>query len=284
MRVAVASGKGGTGKTTIATGLVLSARAAGRSTAYVDCDVEEPNGHIYLRPEIEAVTPSTTTVPVIDENSCTLCRACAETCRFNALAVAGRRVMTFPELCHACGACSLVCAAGAISEEPRETGLVRMGASDSVRFVDGRLTVGEAMPVPLLRDVIARAPDTSLTVFDAPPGTSCTVVETLSAVDRVLLVVEPTPFGLHDLSLAAELVADLGRPARVVINKDDGSGRGEAAAEEHGLEVVGSFLEERIIAEMCSRGEHPVRSDREYAAEMNRVQRALDEARVIGGR
>lgn len=284
MRIAVASGKGGTGKTTIATGLALSAAAVGKSVAYVDCDVEEPNGHIYLKPRIDRTTEVATRVPVIDETSCTLCRRCVEACRFGALAVARDRVLSFPELCHACGACGLVCPVGAISEGRREVGIVRSGTAGPVRHIDGLLTVGEAMPMPVLREVVKLAPDASLQVLDAPPGTSCPVVETLVSAEAVLLVVEPTPFGLHDFSLATELVSDLGRPAFVVVNKDDGSGRGHAAAAKAGLAVLASFPEKRHIAELCSGGEHPVLTVPDYAATMDELRAALTGVGESGGR
>ena len=283
MRIAIASGKGGTGKTTIATGLAISAAEAGEPASYVDCDVEEPNGHIYLKPVVHERVPATTAVPRIDPSLCTVCRRCAEVCRFGALAIAGGGVLTFDELCHACGACGLVCPTGAISEEHRETGVVKLGRADGIGYVGGLLTVGEAMPLPVLRSVIERIPETALAVLDAPPGTSCPVVETLSAADAVVLVVEPTPFGLHDFHLAAELVRELGLPAHVVINKDDGSERGHLAAAEAGFEVLAAFRDDRAVAEMCSRGDHPVRLEPEYAARMNELRRVVTTAHARRG-
>jgi MinD superfamily P-loop ATPase len=279
VRIAVASGKGGTGKTTVATGLALAAAAAGRDVAYVDCDVEEPNGHIYLKPAIESVVDAATRVPFIDPDACTLCRRCIESCRFGALALAGRNVLTFPELCHACGACGIVCPENAVSEQDRKTGVIESGAAERVRFVGGRLTVGEAMPMSVLRSVIGSVPDVPLAILDAPPGTSCSVVETLSTADLVLLVVEPTPFGLHDFSLAVELVGEMGLSAGVVVNKDDRSGRGQKAAAAAGLTVFASFPEKRVIAELCSRGEHPFLSNEDHA---RRMRALLDAVIAVG--
>jgi MinD superfamily P-loop ATPase len=275
MRIAVASGKGGTGKTTIATGLALSMASVGRPVAYIDCDVEEPNGHIYLKPELDVREAATTSVPIVDHGACTLCRRCVDVCRYNALAVAGGGVLSFPELCHACGACVLACPEKAISEKPREVGVVERGHAGPVEFVHGMLTVGEAMPIPVLRNVIERIPAGPLAILDAPPGTSCPVVETLSSVDLVVLVVEPTPFGLHDFGLTAELVGELDVPACVVVNKADGSSRADDAAASSGMEVLASFPDERATAEACSRGEHPVGGDPAYAEEMARLRRAV---------
>jgi MinD superfamily P-loop ATPase len=224
MRIAVASGKGGTGKTTVAVALAqsLGRAAAGRPRPLLlDCDVEAPDAHLFVHPRVERIAPVLTPVPRIDASRCTLCGACIDRCMFNALAILGDRVLVFPELCHGCGSCMLGCPERAIVERMRELGRLEAGSAGEIAFARGILNVGEAMAVPVIRRLKAWArPEPGQTVvLDAPPGTSCPVVETLRGADRVLLVTEPTPFGLHDLELAFEVVRALRIPAAVVVNR-----------------------------------------------------------------
>jgi MinD superfamily P-loop ATPase len=255
MILSVASGKGGTGKTLVATSLALSLEGQGR-VQLLDCDVEEPNAHILLQPEIESSQPVLVPVPRVDKEKCTYCQLCSDACAYNAIAVATRAVLVFPELCHGCGACSYVCPEEAISEEGREVGVVESGHAGEVRFVHGRLAIAEAMAPPVIRAVKQKAEPQGSVILDAPPGTSCPVVETIRDSDFCLLVTEPTPFGLNDLTLAVEVVRELGLPCGVVINRD---GSGESSVEQYcareGVPVLLRIPLDRRIAELYCRGE-----------------------------
>jgi MinD superfamily P-loop ATPase len=251
--VSIASGKGGTGKTTVATNLAVSVSGP---VQLLDCDVEEPNAHLFLRPVIEETTTVTTPIPEIDLEKCNQCKKCAEICRFQAIAVLGDTVLTFPELCHSCGGCMAVCPEGAITEKGRELGVLETGAMNGVSFVHGRLGVGEAMSPPLIRAVRDRTRADGLTLIDAPPGTSCPVIAAMKDTDFVLLVTEPTPFGLHDLKLAVEAVKILEIPMGLVINRADvGDDNVREYAHAQGLQILMEIPYDRQIAESYSRGE-----------------------------
>ena len=219
MKIAIASGKGGTGKTTVATNLAWLAAQNGLATAYLDCDTEAPNGHLFLRPIIEERHEVVRMVPQIDETRCTLCGQCGEICQFSAIVCLGQKVLTFPELCHSCGGCRLVCPTGAITETPRAVGVVETGRCGTLQFVQGCLNVGEASSPPVIRAVKQAAPDADLLLYDAPPGTACPMMETVRGSDYVVLVTEPTPFGLHDLRLTLDVVQLLNIDCGVVINR-----------------------------------------------------------------
>jgi MinD superfamily P-loop ATPase len=255
MILSVASGKGGTGKTLIATSLALSLQGQG-AVQLLDCDVEEPNAHILLRPQIDSSRPVTVPVPAVDKEKCTYCGLCSEACAYNAIAVAGRTALVFRELCHGCGACSYVCPASAISEEPRQVGVVESGRAAGVRFVGGRLNVGEAMAGPVIRAVKRLADPQATVILDAPPGTSCPVVETIRGSDFCLLVTEPTPFGLSDLTIAVEVAQEIDVPCGVVINRD---GLGDECVERYcaqeAIPVLMRIPFDRRIAEAYCRGE-----------------------------
>lgn len=254
MRIAVASGKGGTGKTTVSTNLarVLS-RAHG--VQYLDCDVEEPNGHLFLHPELPASYEAKTLVPQVDEALCIHCGKCSGICRFHAITSLANMTLTFPELCHGCGGCVRICPEGAITAVGRTIGVVECGMAGGVDFVHGRLNVGEAMSPPLIRDVVSRARQDCIVVMDAPPGTSCPVVATLRNADKVVLVAEPTAFGLHDLTLAVDLVRELSLPCGVFVNRADiGDDRVERFCSEQEIPIWGRLPHSRQIAEAYSRG------------------------------
>ncbi|WP_372683804.1 P-loop NTPase [Desulfosarcina sp.] len=253
MIISIASGKGGTGKTTVATNLAVSVDGP---VQLLDCDVEEPNAHLFLRPVIEETTTVTTPIPEIDLEKCNQCKKCAEICRFRAIAVLGDTVLTFPELCHSCGGCMAVCPEGAITETGRELGVLESGGINGVSFAHGRLRVGEAMAPPLIRKVRDRTWADGLTLIDAPPGTSCPVIAAMKDTDFVLLVTEPTPFGLHDLKLAVEAVKILEIPMGLVINRADvGDDNVREYAHAQGLPILMEIPYDRQIAESYSRGE-----------------------------
>ncbi len=222
MKVAVASGKGGTGKTLLATSLAL----AWGDVAYLDCDVEGPNGHIFLEPRITETREVTVPVPRVDTGLCRLHGRCAEFCRYNAIAVLPTGWVLFDELCASCGGCSLVCPEGAIREIQREVGTLARGIlPGGAPFAEGALRTGEARAVPVIREVLHEAPTGGDAILDSPPGASCPMLTVVEAADVVLLVAEPTPFGLHDLELAVRAVREVGRPMAVVVNRSDWGGR-----------------------------------------------------------
>jgi len=224
MIIAVASGKGGTGKTTVATSLALSLAADGAGVLFLDCDVEEPNAALFLRPALDQSEEVGVLIPQVDAERCTFCGRCAQVCVWHALAVVGRQVLVFPELCHGCGSCTLNCPAGAIHEVLHVMGRLETGRAGPITFGHGILNVGQAMAVPIIRQLKKKhltPGDDRVVILDASPGTSCPVVETMRGADFVLLVTEPTPFGLHDLRLAVQVARDeLGLPVGVVVNRD----------------------------------------------------------------
>jgi len=251
VRIAVASGKGGTGKTSLAVNLALS---LGRAQV-LDCDVEEPNAHILLKPEVEGTSPVELMVPRILEERCDHCGDCARFCQFHALFVAGETAMVFPELCHSCGGCSLVCPRDAIVEEPRQIGRVIRGSAGEVDLVFGEINVGEPLAVPIISAVKEHMSKDGTVILDAPPGTACPVVETIHGSDFCLMVTEPTPFGLHDLQVAVEVVRILGIPMGVVVNFAGIGDRGvHDFCEERGIPVMMEIPFDRRIAELYSRG------------------------------
>ena len=217
MIISVASGKGGTGKTTVATNLALSLN----NVQFLDCDVEEPNAHLFLKPEIKKSHLVTIPVPKIDESKCNYCGRCSEVCAYNAIAVIKDKVLIFSELCHGCGGCIILCPRNAITEEGKEIGIVEIGDVDAMQFIHGRLNIGVAISVPLIRAVKEYIITARTVIIDAPPGTSCPVIESVKNSNYCILVTEPTPFGLNDLILAVEVIRKLKIPFGVVINRSD---------------------------------------------------------------
>lgn len=276
MRIAIASGKGGTGKTTVAVSLLLSLTSLAVEERpailqFLDCDVEEPNAAIFLNPVIEGEQEVGILLPEVDLDRCTYCGTCAEVCAFHAIAVMGKRVLVFPQLCHGCGSCAYNCPEGAIHEQLNPTGVISWGHladRQGVEFGQGTLKVGEAMATPVIRQLKQRfwEREDALMVLDAPPGNACPVVETLRGADFALLVTEPTPFGLHDLRVAVEVARDeLHIPVGVVINRD---GIGDAGVEtfcaEADVPILMRIPLDRRIAEAYADGTPMVTARPEY--------------------
>ncbi|MBF0202862.1 MAG: ATP-binding protein [Desulfamplus sp.] len=299
MIISIASGKGGTGKTTVATNLAVSletggtgkttiatnlAVSLGTGVQLLDCDVEEPNCHLFLNPVIHEKETAYTPVPKIDEAKCTLCRKCVEICRFRAIMVIGKTVLTFPELCHGCGGCMAVCPEKAISETGRELGVVEKGTVDDLHFAHGIIRVGEAMSPPLIRKVRSLTQPETITIIDAPPGTSCPVITAMKGADFVLLVTEPTPFGLHDLRLAVEAVKILKIPAGLVINRCDIGDPGvREYAKQENLPVLMEIPFDRKIAESYSRGKLIVEAMPEWRKNFLKLYRDIEKIVRQGG-
>jgi MinD superfamily P-loop ATPase len=274
MIISIASGKGGTGKTTVAVNLAVSLES---DVQLLDCDVEEPNAHLFIQPQIESVETIMTPVPEVDMQKCNLCGKCGDICQFKAIAVLGETVLTFPELCHSCRGCMAVCPEGAISETGRELGVIETGRRNSLVFVHGRLRVAEAMAPPLIRKVRERTLPDRLTIIDAPPGTSCPVIASMKGADFVLLVTEPTPFGLYDLQLAVGAVKILGIPCGLIINRSDmGDDRVKQYAETEQVPVLMEIPFDRKMAETYSRGELIVETLPEWKARFLDLYDAID--------
>lgn len=262
MKIAVASGKGGTGKTTIATNLAAS--ISGTATL-LDCDVEEPNAHLFLKPEFIRSNPVDVFVPAIDSEKCNGCRACVDICRFNALTAVGSQVLVFPELCHSCRGCQLVCPEQAVTAQSRTIGWIESAQRNDLLFTHGRMRVGEAMAPPLINAVKQEAPQKGHIIIDAPPGTSCPVITTIKTCDFVLLVTEPTPFGLHDLKLAAAVVKSLAIPCGIVLNRSDiGDESVIRFAAENDLEILLKLQYDVEIARSYANGILLVEQDEHY--------------------
>ena len=275
MTVAVASGKGGTGKTTVAVNLAFCLEKA----TLVDCDVEEPNAHIFLEPQIERVEYVNTKSPRVTDQLCDLCGKCAEFCRYNAIAVLGDRAVTFPELCHHCGGCAIACPKNAIFEVDTVLGRVEEGKARGMRFIQGITEVGLTEATPIICREKELAGNSMSVILDAPAGTSCLMVETVEGSDFCILVTEPTPFGLNDLALAVQVVRDYRIPFGVVINQSDIGDR--KVWEYCGKESIPILLEipyDRGIAESYSRGDLLSEAMPEYKETFERLWRQIQES------
>jgi len=252
MIISVASGKGGTGKTTVAVNMALSLN---RNTQFLDCDVEEPNAHIFLKPKITKRKSVKIPIPEIDETKCNYCGKCQEVCAYNAIAVMKDKVLVFPQLCHGCGGCSLFCPEKAIKETGKEIGIIQIGKSGAIEFVNGKLNIGEAMSPPLIKAVKKHIVNNGVVIIDAPPGTACPVIEAVEGSDYCILVTESTPFGLNDLILAVEVIRKLKIPFGVVINRSDIGNEGVFEyCHKESIPVLMEIPFSRKIAEAYSNG------------------------------
>ncbi len=251
MIVSIASGKGGTGKTSVAVNMALSIG----NVQILDCDVEEPNAHLLLHPEIERKEPVYTSIPKVDRLLCSACGECTKFCQFNAIFVASEKILVFPELCHSCGGCAMVCPKKAITWENHKIGTLNFGANDGVTIVYGELDVSKPLAIPVIKAVKKQIKEAGNVLLDSPPGTSCAFVETVSGSDFCILVTEPTPFGLHDLKIAVEVLRRVGVPLGVIVNR---AGIGDKKVYEYcAKENIPLLLEipyERRISELYSKG------------------------------
>jgi MinD superfamily P-loop ATPase len=270
MKIAIASGKGGTGKTMVATSLAISLAALepDHPPYFIDCDVEAPNAHLFLNPILNEQQDVGLLIPSIDEAKCTHCGKCAEICQYHAIVVTSRRTLVFPQLCHGCGSCMALCPDEAIEEIPRRMGIVERGLAEAcISFARGVLDVGEPMAVPVIRQLkgwVQPTPE-QVVIYDAPPGTSCPVVETVRGSDYLLLVTEPTPFGLHDLRLASQVAQTLGISAEVIVNRENGPyPELDNFCDSHNLRVLLRIPFERAIAESIAQGKTLVEIHPEY--------------------
>jgi MinD superfamily P-loop ATPase len=275
MRITVASGKGGTGKTTIATSLALSLAEDGHIPVFLDGDVEAPNAHLFLKPVFEQRQEAVILIPQVDEVKCTYCGKCAEVCQYHAIVAMGKKTLVFAQLCHGCGSCTLVCPEGAITEKPEVIGVIERGpARADIPFAQGELNIGEPMAVPIIRKLKKWAwpQQGQVEILDAPPGTSCPVVESMRGADFILLVTEPTPFGLHDLCLAVQVARELNIPAGVVINRDGpGDTRVEEFCRTEGIPILMRVPFERAIAAGVARGKTLIEIHPEYGIRFRRM-------------
>ncbi|MDD4146646.1 MAG: ATP-binding protein [Clostridia bacterium] len=257
MQIAIASGKGGTGKTTIATNLAYFwQKQVKKKVVLLDCDVEEPNCHLFLNPTWHSSLKATAKIPSVNLEQCTYCGKCSDLCQFGAISCLKDNVLVFPELCHSCGGCTLVCPTEAITETEKELGEINIGEQNNLQLIHGHLKIGEPMSPPLIKKVKEQATQEDLIILDCPPGTSCPVIQALKGSDFVLLITEPTPFGLHDLKLAVEVVRDLKIPFAVGINRSTlgNSALKDYCAQER-IPIILEIPHERAIATAYSAGE-----------------------------
>jgi len=273
----VASGKGGTGKTTVAVNLALSLN----NVQLLDCDVEEPNCHIFIKPVFEHKNTVFIPIPCIDQTKCDECGRCQEVCVYNAVAIVNKKVLIFPELCHGCGSCTYFCPNDAIKEENKEIGVVEIGRKGDIQFIHGKLNIGKMMAPPVIREVKKHINKKKTVIIDVPPGTSCPVITAIKDTDFVILVTEPTPFGLNDLSLAVEVVRKLKIPFGVIINRSDLGNKktDEYCTGEH-IPILMRIPFSKKIAGIYSRGDSIVEALPEYREKFQRLFTKIKKVKI----
>jgi len=270
--IAIASGKGGTGKTTIATNLAYIAAGLGQKVQYLDCDVEEPNGHIFLKPQIEHNQKVTVAIPQVDLEKCTGCGKCGQICQYSAIVCIKEKALTFEQLCHSCGGCMRVCPVNAIKAKPLNIGDIELGKAGGVDFIGGRLRIGYVRTPSLIKEVKSHIKQDHLAIIDVPPGTSCPVVEAIKGTDFVLLVTEPTPFGLNDLKLAVDLVREMDLPFAVVVNRYGiGNDKVEQYCKTENIDIALKLPDDRRIAEAYSSGKMIADALDEYKEQFSKI-------------
>lgn len=251
MKITVASGKGGTGKTTIAVNLALSIE----NSMLIDCDVEGPNSHIFFKEPMVKLKDVSIPAPKFDLDTCTMCGKCAEFCQYNAISIIGEKLLFFDDLCHGCGGCKIICPVDAITEVEHNVGIIEKGGTEDMPVYHGLLNISEPFGVPIINELKQFADDKKTTIFDSPPGTACPAVETMRDVDFCILVTEPTPFGLHDLTLTVDVIREIGTPFGVVVNRDGiGDDRVDRYCEKEGIPLLARIQNDMEVAKLYSRG------------------------------
>ncbi len=275
MIISIASGKGGTGKTTVAVAL---AKSFLQRIQLLDCDVEEPNTHIFIKPKIDCKVAANVLVPTIAMDKCTLCGKCADICAFNALAITNNKTLVFAELCHSCGACQYLCPQQAISEIAKEIGTISIGQKEHIHFVQGKLNIGEVVAIPVIKSVKQNMLPDQLTIIDAPPGTSCPMIEAVKDSNFCILVTEPTPFGLYDLRLAVKVSIKLNIPCGVIINRSDSKDEIiESYCQQNSIPILLKIPFKRAIATAYSEGVNIVDAFPEYKECFRKVLASIQE-------
>ncbi|MFA6849392.1 MAG: ATP-binding protein [Selenomonadaceae bacterium] len=262
MKIAVLSGKGGTGKTLVSVNLA----AAASESIYIDCDVEEPNGHLFFKPDDIVLEQIMVKVPVVDENKCNGCRTCSDFCKFNALAYINNKLIVFDEICHSCGGCVLFCPKGALSEKTKRIGQVEYGTSKNVTVITGRLNTGEASGIPIIKKLLHYVKNkNTITFIDSPPGSACSVMESVKDVDYCILVAEPTLFGVHNLTMVYDLVKLFHKPYGVVLNKClEEENPAEKFCREKNIKILGKIPFDHELGMMNSNALIAVRNSKPY--------------------
>jgi len=275
--ISVASGKGGTGKTTVAVNLALSLN----NVQLLDCDVEEPNCHIFIKPVFEHKNTVFIPIPCIDQTKCNECSRCQEVCVYNAVAIVNKKVLIFPELCHGCGSCTYFCPNDAIKEENKEIGIIEIGRKGDIQFIHGKLSIGKMMAPPVIREVKKHINKKKTVIIDVPPGTSCPVITAIKDTDFVILVTEPTPFGLNDLSLAVEVVRKLKIPFGVIINRSDlGNKKTDEYCTGENIPILMRIPFSKKIAGIYSRGDSIVEALPEYREKFQRLFTKIKKVKI----
>jgi len=285
MNIAIASGKGGTGKTTISMSLASYYADKNISVAILDCDVEEPNVNLFLQATVNEEVLTTVLVPMVDVSLCTGCGKCGEICEYSAIVLIKGKPLVLKEMCHSCGGCFLICPEKAISEVERETGIVELGESNGIKYAGGRLNISEAMSPPLIKDVKEYYPEAEIRLLDSPPGTSCPVIESVRGCDFLVLVSEPTPFGLNDLKLAAEMARAMKLPFGIVENRaSEGNNSLKDFCVRESIPLLASIPNTREIAVRYSRGDSVSYIKENFNGELERIAVHIDKTVKAGMR